>query len=246
MREQPDGFRLHGWDVRIWISALVCAMSLTVFLASEAQASPSQTYAGITSELDLQSNPEILPEDEDWRSRVGVVSGQRNDPGWIRLVPWGLVVWIVIWAVAAGLLALIIFLIWRYGAAIQVGMRATADEGRTEVGGRAEASVLSAEPKALSLDEVLAMDDAGRALGALQRLVLEAALAAMNSSLRKSETARAVLRRLPRDWPFYATVAALVRRAERVRFAGDAFDREGLESIAESVRPVLGDARRAG
>ncbi|MEE2525678.1 hypothetical protein V0U79_04810 [Hyphobacterium sp. HN65] len=248
MRDWPDAVRWLFHGARSGFQAVVFAVLIAACLPGAldaAQDAPARDYVDIADDLNLQSDLEILSADEDWRARLGVEENQERPAEWWELVPWGLVIRIVIWGLAAGLLATIAYLIWRYGAVIQVGLSAKVDEGRTGDPDIASGSVLSAEPKALSLDDVLAMEDAGRALGALQRLVLEAALAAMNASLRKSDTARAVLRRLPRDWQYYPPVAALVRRAERVRFAGDSFDREGLESVIESVRPVLHERGQA-
>lgn len=237
----PNSGVRHGF-LTLLVALLLGAMMLPAMAA--AQDTQTRDYDDIAGRLDLQADPEIYPAEDDWRARAGVEEVRQQESDWARNVPWGRVFQIVIWGLAAALLATIIYLVWRYGAAIQVGLSANAEEGRTDAGEAVSGPVLSAEPKALSIEDVLAMDDAARALGALQRLVLEAALSAMNASLQRSDTARAVLRRLPRDWKHYLPVADLVRRAERVRFAGDEIDRTGLEAAVESVRPVLQQSGR--
>lgn len=214
---------------------------------SEPVTAGTPDFTEIAERLDLQPVPEIYPAEDDWRERAGVEARGANSSNWFvnflrNLNPFT-VIRILLWTIGAAILGVIIYLIWRYGSVIQVGTRGDADTGATG-GGTVEAGpALANEEKIATLEAVLAIDDENVAIGALQRLVLETALASINATLRKSETARAVLFRLPRDWRHYAPVAALVRLAERVRFAGETLDRAGLVAAVEAARPVLRDVK---
>ncbi|QNL19617.1 hypothetical protein HXX25_09960 [Hyphobacterium sp. CCMP332] len=227
---------------------LLAAFGLFARLAdSEPVTAGTPDFTEISERLDLQPVPEIYPAEDNWRERAGVEARGANGSNWFvnflrNLNPFT-VIRILLWTIGAAILGVIIYVIWRYGSVIQVGTRGDADTGATG-GGTVEAGpALANEEKIATLEAVLAIDDENVAIGALQRLVLETALASINATLRKSETARAVLFRLPRDWRHYAPVAALVRLAERVRFAGETLDRAGLVAAVEAARPVLRDVK---
>jgi len=225
---------------------LVAAFSLFAGITDSAAITGGETdYSEITDRLDLQSDPEILPAEEDWRARVGIEDSDATDrptdfSEWLTVA---MIIWALIWLIAAGILFAIIYLVWRYGSVIQVGTRREAATGQTEDGAVEAGPALASEAKTPTLEAVLAIEDEAIAIGALQRLVLETALESINATLRKSETARAVLGRLPIDWRYFDPVAALVRLAERVRFAGEHLDREGLIAAVEQARPILRDAK---
>lgn len=219
------------------LAVLMTAFGLVFSGAATANDVALADYAETVQRLNLQDEVEILPEDADWRGLLDVEETPETQEGGFR--PDIDVIRFMIWLMAALVVIFIVFLIIRYGAAIQVGIR--ADAGRDGIGNDSPQESLSAVvgEKVSSLDDVLAMEDEARALGALLRLVLESALGRMEMSLKRSETARAVLRRLPRDWEHFIPVARLVGLAERVRYAGDPIDREGLITAVEDVRTVL-------
>ena len=227
---------------------IIGGFSLYARMAADATNSDdTRDYSQIADQLNLQSDPEILQADENWRERVGIDSSDSDDTdssfGFLSGITIVMIIWALIWLIAAGILSAIIYLIWRYGSVIQVGTRGEAAAGETADGVVEAGPALANEEKTPTLDAVLAIEDEAIAIGALQRLVLETALASINATLRKSETARAVLRRLPHDWRHYDPVATLVRLAERVRFAGEHLDREGLIAAVEDARPILRDAK---
>ena len=235
--------------VAVVLAAILLLGALGMFSArndTDPDAEPA-SYADIASANGLETDPEILNADDDWRAREGIEdAGQTDLSGfarWLDLLDAAQILLWLIWIAAAGIVIFIIYLVVRYGAAIQVGTRADAGEGRTGDVIPGSAAALASEEKTPTLEAVLAIEDESIAIGALQRLVLETALAGMDARLRRSETARAVLRRLPRDWRHYDIVAALVRMAERVRYAGERLDRDGLIAAVDHVRPVIRDAR---
>ena len=232
------------------IAGLLLVGSFSLFARQTdevAIAGAAPDFSEISDRLDLQPEPEIYPAEDDWRDRAGVQESDRDGSNWFtnflrNLNPIS-VIQILLWTIGATILGVIIYLIWRYGSVIQVGTRGEADAGATGAGTVDVGPALANEEKTTTLEAVLAIEDESVAIGALQRLVLETALASINATLRKSETARAVLFRLPRDWRHYAPVAALVRLAERVRFAGETLDRAGLVAAVEDARPILRDVR---
>jgi hypothetical protein len=70
------------------------------------------------------------------------------------------------------------------------------------------------------LDRLRAMPDRKQALILLLRRALERALEIHGMTLGRSQTAREILRKLPRSWDHYAALSRLVGFEERVQFGG--------------------------
>lgn len=211
-------------------------------VANQIDHASSANYSDLARREGLQTELERLEAGEDWRERADSRSppeeeSQPSERSTSRLLFADLIGNIIIGA-AIIILIVIVALVVRYGMGVRVSMQAEADAGEIDSTPPPVTGALVNEPVA-SVREILAMDDFSAALGALQRLVLMAAAEATGSFLKRSDTAREALRRLPNDWPHYDTVAALVHAAERVRFAGDTIDREQLTAFVEAARPIL-------
>lgn len=199
-------------------------------------------YAERAEGAGLQIDTQALSADDDWREIAGVEpvtppEAPRSIFDYLALINW---IQLGLFLMAAMVIALIVWLVIRYGGAIQLSFRDTRDAPTGAKNELPEDGQALAEEEAISsLDDVLRISDISVAIGALQRLMLESALSALNASLRKSDTARAALARIPADWPHQAAMAWLVRLTERVRYAGDVLDQEGLTEAVSAMRPVL-------
>ncbi|WP_421789037.1 DUF4129 domain-containing protein [Hyphobacterium sp.] len=227
------------------MSAFVLLLAILVSISAPGPADADEEapldYADVVEGLDLQDQLEILPEEADWRAQLGAPESieRESAPPPINLTL------LIVWLLAATVVVFIVFLIIRYGAGIQVAFSREIDRGEIEEAESHTGLAAAAGQKVDTLEDVLAIRDENQALGALLRLVLESALHKMDMSLKRSETARAVLRRLPQNWEHFSPVAELVRLAERVRYAGDTIDREALVAAVEQARPVV-HSRRSG
>ena len=193
----------------------------------------------------LQTELEPVSEDMDWRAEVGLTQAEPEEDRQLPVaLAWVLtnLVTIIFWLVAIIALALIVMVLVNFGG--RGGFRAGADAmagERDDV--RLDGIVGVGDAPRLGLEEILALEDLDLALGALLRLVLETAITLTGSVLRRSATAREILRRLPREFAHLAAVTILVREAERVRYGGATMTRERFEDLVASVRPLLSTER---
>ena len=74
---------------------------------------------------------------------------------------------------------------------------------------------------------------------------LERAAEANGLRLGRAQTARDVLRVLPRGWPHLDALRRLVREAEIVRFGGRDLAEEHWRACLESARPLFAAGRPA-
>lgn len=241
--------RPAGGKARIYLLGLVLTgLALVAFWVAREGWTDQPVEAGagyerLAGESRLQVDLEALPADVSWRDHAGLPDvTDTGPPSWLDQIPVGFVARLMFWtfiAIVAATLIFAVYVIVRHAAAGRWSVRSVpSDSGHGRVV-RAEADAATPLP---TLDAVLAMDDLVVAIGALQRLGLEAAARATGTMLRRSETARDTLRRLPGNWPHREAVSVLVREAERVRFAGGGIDRARLDEIAGSLRGLLREA----
>lgn len=229
--------QVYRWGEGRFVTALVI-----LFLAlSGLSYAQDADYRELAEEEGLQLDPEALTADDDWREIAGVAPPEPRDEQFSLLQLLGFINWIqlVLFAAALAVIGVIVWLVIRYGGAIQLNFK-EASEGQTGVElSEGSGPLLSSEEEISSLDAVLKIADLTVAIGALQRLMLEKSLEALDTRLRKSDTARAALARIPEGWPHRAAMAWLVRLTERVRYAGDLLDQDGLSEAVSAMRPVL-------
>ncbi|MAC90039.1 MULTISPECIES: DUF4129 domain-containing protein [Maricaulis] len=235
---------LRPW---LWLAAIVALTLVIVMigtrLAGDAGSDApgiATNYADAIERRGLQLPIDYLDADADWRARANLPD--TNDSASVRF-PWlaaltlaKVLLW-MFYALAAGVLIFIIYLAVRHGVGLRVDSRKIQDVESAPKTAMSGPGIV--DQPLLTLEEIARLTDAAKALGALQRLVLAAAAEATGSALRRSETAREVLRRLPRDWTHYRVVATLVQTAERVRYAGQSIDASGVEGLIADARPVL-------
>ncbi|WP_291843425.1 DUF4129 domain-containing protein [Maricaulis sp.] len=245
---RPDPASRTVSVLRPWLW-LVMAVILTIALVmvwqavdgstTDAVAPAPEDYSEFAQSRGLQAGLDHLDAETDWREMADLpeAASDANRPSWranltaIRLTIWTLV------TVAVLVLAYIVYLAIRHGAGLRVDTRAPASSGDRRAA-RGPGTAAQDLP-VLGLHEIARLTDAATALGALQRLVLVAAAEATGSILRRSETAREALRRLPRDWAHYERVARLVQIAEQVRYAGRSIEQDGVDSLIADARLVL-------
>lgn len=144
------------------------------------------------------------------------------------------------WAIAAGvaLLLVLAFAAW-YGRGIPVSFGAPRDPLR-----RARGEATGAGPaRDLPPDEILAglaaMPDRRQALILLAARALERGAEANGLRLGRAQTARDVLRALPRRWPHLDTLRRLVSEAELVHFGGRDLPEERWRACFDQARPLF-------
>ncbi|WP_083635264.1 DUF4129 domain-containing protein [Maricaulis sp. W15] len=237
--------RLRSW---LWLLAVIGLTVLVMWTwqtlagpSTEGAAALTGDYADLARSRGLQVELDYLDAEADWRA-LADLPDPSDDIGmsfpWLAGLTMVMVIkWVVI-GLAVGVLAYIVYLAIRHGAGLRVATRQVAAVGDHD--GPGKGGLPAGELPLLSLEEIARLADAAKALGALQRLVLVAAAEATGSVLRRSETAREALRRLPRDWGHYDKVARLVQIAEQVRYAGRPIEQDGLDGLIADARLVLG------
>ncbi|MEM1268108.1 MAG: DUF4129 domain-containing protein [Pseudomonadota bacterium] len=96
------------------------------------------------------------------------------------------------------------------------------------------------------LARIRAMPDRRAALIALLHLTLSAAARQNGLRLRRAETARDFLRRLPRGWGGLAALRQIVMAEELVQFGGRPVSADSLETCIASAERILSGARAPG
>lgn len=140
-------------------------------------------------------------------------------------------------AILVGIIALIIF----QGGRIQVNFNRTGDRQRNGAsdasGGAAGETIL---PEEGFLDRLAAMADRREALILLTGRALERAATANNMTLARAQTARDVVRAVPRAWQHRDVLSNLVRQAEIVHFGGRDLSEAAWQDCLAAARPMFG------
>ncbi len=246
-RPDPAPRSVSVWRPWIWLALAIVLVSVLAFgvstqsyhYRSDDAGTAPHDYVELAEQHGLQVDVETLDAEDDWRALAGLSNApdQRGNP-LAGFTLARLIFWLAV-ALAAGALIFVLYLAFRHGAGLRVDTRQAPRTGDYRVKGEGGGAEATADLPVLSLDEIAGVTDVPKALGALQRLVLIAAADATGSVLRRSETAREALRRLPRDWTHYERVARLVRIAEHVRYAGQPIEEGGLAALVEDAREIL-------
>ena len=220
------------------MSRLVFVIAYLVALIWVAGPAFAQDEPAEPPSFGLQTELEPVGAEFDWRAEVGLREWASDPlPDWLR---WALRNWlsILIGGFAALILGLIIWVAVRQGGTGGLNTTRVAADGERDALHPELATAAVGGPR-LSLEAILALEDLSMALGALLRLSLETALRLTGAALRRSATARDILRRLPQDFVHLKAVATLVREAEAVRFGGADISRDQFEALVDLVRPML-------
>jgi hypothetical protein len=150
------------------------------------------------------------------------------------------------WAIFFGvLLALILgFAVW-HGRGISASFGAARDPRRAGAPADEAPAPTRDLPADAFLESLRAMPDRRRALILLVARALDRAAAANGLRLGRAQTARDVLRAVPRAWPHFETLRRLVAQAEIVHFGGRELAEEQWRACLERARPLLGAERPA-
>lgn len=240
-----SGGRIPIARLLLVIAVFAGLIAIIANFVDEGQVSQTErTYPEIAQASNLQTELERLPEEASWREHASLPENtQPETPAWLAFLPWGaigqMLFWGIIVLVIIGLLALLIILVRTVGTG-----RFARDEIRQSRKPVNEPlpTVQVRETQPLTISQILEMTDLEAAIGELQRSALAAAAFITGITLKRSATAREALRKLPSDWRYRPNLAELVRESEQVRFAGHAIDRDRLEILVESVRPMLKQA----
>ena len=173
----------------------------------------------VTGDIPMDAAPRIQPRVEAPPSPV---------PD--RTIPYIIVV---------GVFGLIGFLLWRFGGQSQITLRNSqaVSAGRVPAVGPAQAG--ADQNIGDFLKSLAAMPDRRAALILLVGRVLRRAAETNGLRLKRSETARDILRRLPRDWALFDPTRNLVVAEELVHFGGRGVSDGQLDAYIAIARPIL-------
>lgn len=153
------------------------------------------------------------------------------------------------WGLIFGaILAFVLFILVTQGGAIGVSFGQTGD-GRLDRGAPDEAepdpfAALNEQPLDQFLASLRAMADRRLALILLVGRTLERAADLNELRLARAQTARDVVRMLPRDWHHFEALRNLVRQVEIVHFGGRDLAEDSWEDCYNAAQPILRGAAR--
>lgn len=178
-------------------------------------------------EADFEPDGSIEIKIPEKPKQVEVVRSQNR---WGTIVVFGLI------------LAVLAYLIWRHGNAINVTFSARKEKKGTQAaeGGAVDPAALL--PKEGLLEYLAAMKDRREALILLTSEALERAAATNGVTLARAQTARDVVRVLPRSWMHLAAVRKLVRETEIAHFGGRDVSEDTWQACLDAARPLFSAA----
>lgn len=145
---------------------------------------------------------------------------------------------------SVGLLIAIGFLFWKFGGSSQISLRRGDASGATAQTSEVAAAAEYENVKGADFLRMIAeMPDRRHALILLVGRVLLRAADSNGLRLKRSETAREILRRIPRSWSHFTELKSLVLSEELVQFGGRDISEESFESCLEKARPMIAGAR---
>ncbi len=160
---------------------------------------------------------------------------------------WGTERWF--WVTFFGiLLAVLLFVIFKNSGAVSVSFKATNEKGRRTSDSPTEGIALGALPNQQIdsfLDRLKAMSDRREALILLVSRALELAAETNKIRLGRAQTARDVLRVLPKSWTHLAVMRRLVREAEIVHFGGRDVSEERWDDCLAAAKPIFAGGHAA-
>jgi len=175
--------------------------------------------AGPVPDLKTGQRPDRLPETDEGTSNTSA--------DWI------------VGAVAAALLAGLIYVFARFGGRLSVSLGRDAENptrGRSKDGHEAPAWA----ERLGTLDEILGIADRRRALVLLARKALAATVAANGVLMQKSWTARDALKHIPKTQLNLSALKNVVMASERVQFGGRDVSEDDFRAHVDACRPLLG------
>lgn len=140
------------------------------------------------------------------------------------------------------LIAGVIVVLVLFGNRINVSFGKTSEEKRkARAAAEREGRLLSGVdlPRDGILEHLAKMADRRRALILLTGLALERAAKLNGLTLARAQTARDVLRILPRQWPHMGAMRQLVRQAEIVHFGGRDLAEDAWQGCLDAARPIF-------
>lgn len=150
---------------------------------------------------------------------------------------WGTVFLIVL------IVIVVVFIM--QGNRINVSFRATHDRKRADSEPARDTPILQDIPLDGFLDRIARMQDRREALILLVSRALEQAAHANNMTLGRAQTARDVVRVIPRRWSHREALNKLVREAEVVHFGGRDISEDRWRDCLDRARPIFGTVARA-
>ena len=148
--------------------------------------------------------------------------------------------------IVLAIVVVVIVIFALFGNSINVSFGST-DEKRRIRSKAAEQSDVDLEdlPRDGLLERLASMPDRRRALILLTGHALNRAASANGVTLARAQTARDVLRVLPRQWRHMDAMRRLVREAEIVHFGGRDVSEETWADCLSAARPIFGPAGAA-
>ncbi|MEO1491756.1 MAG: DUF4129 domain-containing protein [Pseudomonadota bacterium] len=157
---------------------------------------------------------------------------------------WGTERWF--WVIFFGvLLAFLIFVIVKNSGAVKVSFKATNEQSRRKADAPSNGMTIGAssdQPIDSFLERLKSMADRREALILLVSRALELAAEKNNIRLGRAQTARDVVRVLPKSWTHFAVIRRLVREAEIVHFGGRDVSEERWDDCLAAARPIFAGA----
>jgi hypothetical protein len=234
---------------------LICLISIVAAAPASAQLTetdfegtgePNAEYEDAVSGKRLQTDVLYVRPGVDFRADQQVEVDvpepvQEVDPG-ITTSRW---FWGIIFAIILGV---VIAIVISQGGAIGVSFGAKADETRRRPDeAPAEPDpydALNRQPMDQFLQSLKVMKDRRMALILLVSRALERAADSNNVRLGRAQTARDVIRILPRSWQHLQVLRGLVRQAEVVHFGGRDVSEDQWQECFDAAMPIF-DAGRA-
>lgn len=220
--------------------AVLPALSILVLCASaapeadiEPTGTPNAAYLDAVSGERIQASITYLRPSAPFTPDGEVDVPRPMDPETVRLV----------WTIGLGVLlaVLVAFAAW-FGGRIPVSFGASDPARRRRPDTAAEPAEGGQRlPVGEFLDRLAGMADRRAALILLVGRALDSAAKANGLRLARAQTARDVLGLLPRRWPHFEALRALVREAEFVHFGGRDLPEARWRDCLEAARPLLAE-----
>lgn len=243
--------------MRFFVAGLVCATVLVglatapAMALTEADVEPTigpneqyeQSIRGERVESEIIYLRPSAPFEPDGDIRIDV-----PEPETVRdSSSWGPVRWF--WVIFLGLiLAAVIYVIVKNSGAVSVSFKATNEGTRKATDGPDAGLTLGAlsdQPIDSFLERLRAMADRREALILLVSRALELAAEKNDIRLGRAQTARDVVRVLPKSWTHMAVIRRLVREAEIVHFGGRDISEERWDDCLAAAKPIFAEGRAA-
>lgn len=236
--------RAIGRQRRLWSAV---AFALTLSVPAAAQLSPDQIEEtgprdpAVTDSLrwerisdDMVYLDPNAPFEPDMDARIAIPEPPKTRDEEVEEARWttGLIFGLI--------LAIVIALFIWQGARISVGFNRTDDKRRREGTDDGPSSSWDDLPEDGFLERLARMADRRAALILLTSRALERAAEANGINLSRAQTAREVVRTIPRDWRHRDGLNRLVRETEVVHFGGRDLPEARWQDCLALARPIFG------